>query len=397
MILVDGGDFSPRATEPDKIKAEVIREAMDMMGYDVLAVGERELDYGYDFYKSLIEGTEMQVLAANVTHGPEGEPVGDDYVIMDAGGVKVGFVNIFVNHVPPSRKDMFEEHGYEVQDPVETLKRNLPKAKEKSDYLILLAHAPWGALNEILKEVSGIDFVIAAHEGGTDRGPRDLHGTKLMRPGNRGQYLGKLEIVIDPQGVVKSFNAVAEKVKTSLPEDPEVAAMIKEATERYNDMRRNQTVKRNQEKAEKLQGDKYLGGEVCSRCHMGIHELWVENLHSVAFETLIEKGMERSSDCVGCHTTGHGEPTGYLPPATARSDGAETVVAGAAGGMPDLVGVQCEACHGMGTYHDRTGGDFLEVTKAECVKCHDAEHSPDFDYEDYLPHISCIQFMEAGK
>jgi hypothetical protein len=48
----------------------------------------------------------------------------------------------------------------------------------------------------------------------------------------------------------------------------------------------------------------------------------------------------------------------------------------------------------MGTYHNRASGDFLKVSEAECVKCHNGEHSPEFDFKEYLPHISCSKLVE---
>jgi hypothetical protein len=370
----------------------LIREILDKMGYDLLAVGERELNFGYDFYQSMMEGSEMKVLAANITYGPKEKSFGDEYVIMDVAGVKIGFVNVFIHHAGPNKKDVFEAQGYVMKDPVETLRRDLPKVREKSDFVILLAHAPWGKLNELFQEVSGFDFVIAGHDGGVDKVVRDVKGTKMMRPGSRGQYVGVLKLVIDPEGVVKSLDAELRPVKTSLPENPEIAQLIKETTDKYNELRRAKTISEVRERVEKLKGDKYLGDNICRRCHEDIYKIWLDTPHAYAFERLAEKGMERDSDCIGCHTTGHGRPTGYIPPPISSADGAETAHSGAE--SPDLRSVQCEACHGMGTYHNRASGDFLKVSEAECVKCHNGEHSPEFDFKEYLPHISCSKLVE---
>ncbi len=393
MILVDGGDFCPPATEPEKIRAQLIREIMDRMNYNILAVGERELAYGYDFYKSMMKDTKMKVLAANVTYG-DGKALGKRYAIVKVGGVKVGFVNVFASNTNTSSTNVFEKQGYAVEDPLESLNRDLAAVRPKCDFLILLAHAPWGELNELLKNVTGIDFVIAVHEGGMDRKPRDMQGTRLMRPGNRGQHVCTLTIVVDPQGNVKSLEGETMDVKTSLPEDPEVAAMIKETTDRYNEMRRAQTVSRMKEEGQKLQGDKFLGDALCRRCHEDVYQLWLETPHALAFGSLSGKGMERDNDCLSCHTTGFGKPTGYVSPPLAASADAEEPAPGPE--HPDLRNVQCEACHGMGTYHRRERGDFLKVTNAECMTCHDPENSPDFNYKDYLPHVSCTKLL-AGR
>lgn len=395
MILIDGGDFSPPATEPNKIKARLIRELMDRMGYDIYGLGEREINYGYDFYTSLMEATQMEVVAGNVTYGPGEKRLGREYLVVDIGGVKVGFLHVFLEQGTTGKRNALRDNDYNVEDPVKSVTKTLAKVRKKSDFVVLLGHAPWGRLDEFLKEVSGFDFVLSAHDGGIDRKVRELHGTKLLRPGRRGQYVIKMEVVIDPEGVVKSIDAEAIAVKTSLPEDPEVAAMIKDATDNYNKMRRAQTVSHTQAQSEKLRGDKYLGDGICRRCHDDVYRAWVDTPHAAAFERLADKSREGDSDCVGCHTTGHGEPTGYLPPATESTPDAGAVQATA--GLPGLKNVQCEACHGMGTYHDRVGGDFLKVSEADCSKCHSDEHSPEFNYKDYLPFVSCTKLVHDSE
>jgi 2',3'-cyclic-nucleotide 2'-phosphodiesterase (5'-nucleotidase family) len=385
--LIDGGDFSPATFESNKIKAQLIRELMDEMGYDVVAVGEKELNFGVDFYRELMDGSEMQVLAANVFHGPEKERLGEDYAIVDAGGVKVGIMNVFLRPDGSNKKrDVFTEQGYSTEDAVEIAKRLMPEVRSKCDYLILLAHAPWGVLNFFLQEVSGFDFVIASHEGGLDQVPRKVHGTTLMRPGRRGQHLCKIQLTMTPADTLSAFSAENIPIKTSLPEDSTFAARIKEVTETYNKARRAETASAVQKKAEKLKGDKFLGGDMCKRCHDDVFKAWLDTPHAAAFQRLEEKDRQGDSDCVGCHTTGHGEPTGYLPAVGG---------AGPAPGTPDLTNVQCEACHGMGTYHNRNGDDFLKVSEAECSKCHNGEHSPEFEYKEYLQFISCTELVHG--
>lgn len=390
MIIVDCGDFCPATFESNKIKAKLIRELMDEMGYNVLAVGEKELGFGMDFFDEMMEGSKMEILAANVLHGTDKERVGEEYVIVDAGGVKVGFMNVFIEPELKrgSKKDPFGDQGFTTEDAIETAKRVLPEVRSKSDYVILLAHAQWGRLNELLQQVNGFDFVIASHEGGLDRTVRELYGTKLMRPGRRGQYLCKLQFTMTPEDTLSAFEVEAIPIKTSLPEDPVFAARIKETTETYNKARRAETMSRVETEAEKLKGDKFLGGEVCSRCHEDVYKAWLDTPHAAAFQSLAEKGRESDSDCVGCHTTGHGKPSGYLPDVEGQA-------AAPAPGSPDLENVQCEACHGMGTYHDRSGDDFLKVTEAECSKCHNEEHSPEFEYKEYLQFTSCTALVHG--
>jgi len=363
------------------------------MGYDLYGVGEREIAYGWDFFESLMKDSGMRVLCGNVTRGEKRQQIGDPYVVVDAGGVKVGFVHVLLQSAGDRRSYPLDKKGFNVEDAAEALEKVLPKVRKKCDMVVLIAHSPWGRLNELLKEVSGFDLVLCAHDAGLDRKIREIHGARLMRAGRRGQYVVKVTAVVDPEGQIKSLEGEPIPVKTSLPEDPAIAEMVKQATEEYNKMRRELTASRTQAESKKLKGDKFLGAAICSRCHQDIYDAWSNTRHASAFATLVEKGAESDSDCVSCHTTGHGKPTGFLPSTGGKSGSSEATAetTRSADANTDLRNVQCEACHGMGTYHDRTGGDFLKVTEAECARCHTKEHSPSFDYKDYLPSVSCVE------
>ena len=73
----------------------------------------------------------------------------------------------------------------------------------------------------------------------------------------------------------------------------------------------------------------------------------------------------RDADCIGCHTTGFGQPGGF---AGTRRPGSQT----------DLIDVECEACHGPGAKHRRDGGYVTDAVES-CVKCHTKEEDSDFN------------------
>ena len=72
-------------------------------------------------------------------------------------------------------------------------------------------------------------------------------------------------------------------------------------------------------------------------------------------------------ECISCHVTGYGKAGGSI-----------------LGNTKDREDVQCEACHGPGSIHVETEDpkDILAVpTEAVCVTCHNAHHSPKFDFK----------------
>jgi hypothetical protein len=50
---------------------------------------------------------------------------------------------------------------------------------------------------------------------------------------------------------------------------------------------------------------------------------------------------------------------------------------------PDLVNVQCENCHGMGTTH----GAGAVVGPEVCITCHNASQDPSFNFDEKVQKI----------
>lgn len=124
-------------------------------------------------------------------------------------------------------------------------------------------------------------------------------------------------------------------------------------------------------------GPHYGTGATCVSCHSHQVAAWaVRPNHARAMEVLFERGEQGNPECVGCHSTGFGEPGGFaaVDKRTLQTWG----------------NVQCEACHGPLGGHPRDPNAVPEpITQATCTGCHDAANSPDFDYEQYRMAVIC--------
>jgi hypothetical protein len=117
----------------------------------------------------------------------------------------------------------------------------------------------------------------------------------------------------------------------------------------------------------------YIGASKCKMCHLKQYKAWSAGKMATAFADL--KGDEaKDPKCVKCHVTGFGKG-GY-----------------AIGGAndPDLMNVQCEACHGPGSDYKSVMKDKEKAVAAGlivpdekvCVGCHNKE-SPNFKGFDF--------------
>jgi hypothetical protein len=96
----------------------------------------------------------------------------------------------------------------------------------------------------------------------------------------------------------------------------------------------------------------FVGAKKCRACHLKQFQTWEQTRMAKSFELLKagahadaktkmkvdpQKDYTHDEKCLPCHTTGYGKPGGFVSVEK----------------TPDLVGVQCESCHGA-------GGDYLK-------------------------------------
>lgn len=130
------------------------------------------------------------------------------------------------------------------------------------------------------------------------------------------------------------------------------------------------------------EGQTYMGTKQCSACHFDQFMTFRSTRHAKSFEILPAKYKE-DAICLACHTTGHGEPTGYKD---ASSTG--------------LAGTSCEACHGPGSKHGEIAKEYANkklspeqslyirstihkmLPDNACFKCHKTKgHIPHPEYD----------------
>jgi len=95
---------------------------------------------------------------------------------------------------------------------------------------------------------------------------------------------------------------------------------------------------------------------------------WEASGHAHAWQTLVPRGFHVDPYCLQCHTTGYGFPGGF-----------ESVRRSAT-----MFGVGCENCHGPSTAHAKDPKIRTPFVAADqCIRCHDHENSPNFEYADH--------------
>jgi hypothetical protein len=269
--------------------------------------------------------------------------------------------------------------------------------------------------------------------------PEKVGNTQIVMIGHKGMNVGLVGVFKTAKGLDLRYQLVPLGEEHLTPEKPEELALqnkalqlLEQYTKEVKDAGLMAKVVAKREKGSQhpvqVQNPKadlkYVGAQACAKCHAAEFKKWSETKHSHATEALGPKYAKRPGlrqydpECINCHSTGFDFATGYENEEKTKH----------------LMHNGCENCHGPGSGHAAKPDDkdllkalspwklrpddklpdkaFLEkmaaVPPAErgrvaveprfqrlntaisgqvCMKCHDGDNDPHFDFWTYIPKI----------
>ena len=384
IVLVDAGDFAADNDYDPWGKTSFEFDMMAKLGYDAVTPGEREMIPGLEPLKKMYENhPEVKVVSANIKD-KAGKEVWPEYVVLDRDGVKVGITGVtagsFYNF--NLTRGIQKADDFTFEDAKTALQRVIPELRSKADIVVVLVHEDPNDAKQLATDVPGMDVAMVGHNPGYMFNPDRTGQTLILRPGTRGQYLSVLDLTMGDDKQIADYNGEGKPLDEKVAKDGDMDAVVTKWENDWN-AKKSEEKRKNAAKAAVMQGtEKYVGAETCARCHSDIYTKWAESPHAHAFATLAKDHKENSAECVQCHVTGYGQPTGYelTVKADASKQTAKTV------DTPAMRNVQCESCHGMGTFHG-TAAMVKVPTEDTCRNCHTGDFDKNFNYAEAVTKV----------
>jgi len=230
LLLSSGDDlmspfFSVFHGEPEM-------RGMSLAGYDIVAPGNHEFDFGAEAYKDALNFATFPVVSANL--------VVDDqelrnrilpYTIKEIAHIKVG---VFGMMTPDFLKISNPGDDTTVnQDIISAAQKAVDSLlKEKCDLIIALTHIGIELDRQLAKKVAGIDIIIGGHN---HQYSYETYGdTIIVQNGAKGEYLDVLRFTFAGGEIV---NPTWEKIllDSTVGYDPEIRHLIAPYMAQYKD------------------------------------------------------------------------------------------------------------------------------------------------------------------
>lgn len=232
ILVLDAGDMIQGLPIANLEKGKSIIPMANEVGYDAMAVGNHEFDFGAANLFEVEKGFNFPMLSNNVMK--DGKLVFKPYIVKEVKGLKVGIFGI------STPETAFKTHpdnvkGYEFADMVKASKETVDKLRntEKVDIVIALAHL---GLYEgdytsdiIAKNVDGVDLIIDGHSHTLlEKGIMEKD-TLIVSTGSSMRAIGKVELKISDKKIVDKKATVLkyDDMKDVKPEQAIVDAIKK--------------------------------------------------------------------------------------------------------------------------------------------------------------------------
>jgi 2',3'-cyclic-nucleotide 2'-phosphodiesterase (5'-nucleotidase family) len=193
-LLLDSGDAISSGNIYFNPFGEPILKQMSRLGYDAMAMGNREFHFLEKGLESKLKLAEFPVLCANISGSDISQYV-YPYIKLKIDALRI---TIFGLTVPMITDKMFSHRfsPFVFHDPIMTAVEIVPKLRADCDLLIALTHIGVKKDCILAESVPGINIISGGHSHTNLVEPLNVKGTYILQAGWWGHVLGKAQFEI---------------------------------------------------------------------------------------------------------------------------------------------------------------------------------------------------------
>jgi 5'-nucleotidase len=239
-LFLDAGDVEDTALlESSLTKGSAMQAILRGAGCEWAALGNSiPMRYGPQAVADLSEYFGRPLLCANMLdqHGQLLAGL-QPYALETVGELKIGLIGL----TPPNEayQTFFQ---LDVPGPLDVLPGLIKRVRlEGAKTVILISHLSSPVDQEVAEKIRGIDVIVGGHDHVKINPPQVINGTIIVQAGDFGQYLGRLDLTIEPEtGKVIQHQGELIQVGEDILDDPGVQAAVETQHQRVERMMEHQ-------------------------------------------------------------------------------------------------------------------------------------------------------------
>lgn len=216
-LLLDAGD-AIRGSNTVFHFHEPMLEMMSRVGYDAMALGNREFHYLRAVLSRRASEATFPFVCSNVQDlRNKANHAWEPSLVKTVGRTRVGIIGL----TPIQYRDesLWQPiMGFRFFSPTQVLPRLVAELRPRVDMLVLLSHSGFDSDCEVARAVEGIDVIVGGHSHTLLETPRFVSGTCIVQAGSHGRFVGEMALRIKGEGGVEvvDYRLVGVRVRREL-------------------------------------------------------------------------------------------------------------------------------------------------------------------------------------
>jgi len=224
-LLFDAGDKFSGTALSSIYEGQAELTAALLAGYDAVAIGNHEFDFGLPKLRTYIDHLPLPLLCANAVD-QNGHLIADSHTTFSVAGIELLVIGV----VTPSTAT--STHPGNVQDlaflcPENTLRALLANAEPTYDLVIVLSHLGLDADRRLAKAVPDIDVIIGGHSHSAISSLLLVNDTVIAQAGQWGMHLGRIDLTLR-EGRIVNRHAELISLDESIEPNPLVETWLQQ-------------------------------------------------------------------------------------------------------------------------------------------------------------------------
>lgn len=357
-LIVDTGSLVKSDSEQDLIKFNIILQAFKLLDYDLVSLGEKDIEIGRNVGLLDDIGPAFNIISPQRSSDMKSAAKFTKSLLLKGKTVVVTIAAFDAKSSPIEQIGQLFTPGSAVSPAPVRGESNLDTFGIN---ILILNTCDDAIIDFIAERITLVDCIVCPAESDEPMVAGDPNKRPLVfSVGRFGRYVCELRIT--------EATGVKDKPKLSffaipVEEDLEQEASLVQLYKDYQQLVRERNLLEKYPRFTLPGGLEYTGSASCRVCHEYEYGRWSPNAHARAYATLEGVGSHLDPECVVCHVVGMEYEKGFI---SEQKTG-------------HLKNVGCENCHGPGSEHIMTAGKAkLTEPKSACIDCHTPEHSGDY-------------------
>ena len=238
VMLIDAGDWMDGTPFSTEYNGDADIAVMNAIGYDLATLGNHEFSNLLPQVRKMIADSKFPILCANALLKETGQPLTTPYTIREVAGAKIAFFGLLTESTrtyPGARNDLT------IADAIATARRLVPELRRQADFVVAITHIGVEKDRQLATAVDGIDVIVGAHShtmllqplfiANVPVSPDSVNGTIIVQNFQWAGTLGRLNLTLrrsaEGRWTISRYDGRLIPILSSIPEDPEVSAVIK--------------------------------------------------------------------------------------------------------------------------------------------------------------------------